>query len=72
MLIKKTTTGYRLQPSEQLTIGIILCKKKRDALVELTLPKAASIHAKEYQLYLPSKEDLKQRLPEWAREEGEE
>lgn len=59
-------------PTEQPTIGIILCKKKRDALVELTLPKDAGIHAKEYQLYLPSKEDLKQRLMEWAKEKGEE
>ena len=57
---------YVKQPSEQPTIGIILCKKKRDALVELTLPKDAGIHAKEYQLYLPSKEDLKKRLIEWA------
>ena len=59
---------YVKQPAEQLTIGIILCKKKRDALVELTLPKDAGIHAKEYQLYLPSKEDLKKRLLEWAEE----
>ena len=57
---------YVKQPAEQPTIGIILCKKKRDALVELTLPKDAGIHAKEYQLYLPSKEDLKKRLMEWA------
>lgn len=58
--------------TEQATIGIILCKKKRDALVELTLPPDAAIHAKEYQLYLPSKEDLRQRLMAWAREEGDE
>lgn len=63
---------YVKQPAEQPTIGIILCKKKRDALVELTLPKDFGIHAREYQLYLPSKEDLKQRLMEWGREEGEE
>lgn len=63
---------YVKQAEEQPTIGIILCKKKHDALVELTLPKNAGIHAREYQLYLPSKEDLKQRLMEWAREEGEE
>jgi predicted nuclease of restriction endonuclease-like (RecB) superfamily len=54
------------QEGENSTVGIILCKKKRDALVELTLPKDAGIHAKEYQLYLPSKEDLKKRLMEWA------
>jgi hypothetical protein len=35
-------------------------------MVELTLPKDAGIHAKGYQIYLPSKEDLKKRLMEWA------
>ena len=62
---------YVKQPAEQPTIGIILCKKKREALVELTLPKDAGIHAKEYQLYLPSKEDLKKRLMEWAEAESQ-
>jgi hypothetical protein len=33
------------------TVGIVLCKKKHDALVEITLPKDANIHAREYQLY---------------------
>ena len=51
---------------EHQTVGIILCRKKHDALVEITLPKGANIHAKEYQLYLPSKDDLKKRLMEWA------
>lgn len=41
--------------SENPTVGIILCKMKHDALVELTLPKDANIHASQYQLYLPSK-----------------
>lgn len=54
---------------EYPTIGIILCKKKHDALVEITLPKDANIHAKEYQLYLPSKEELKQKLVEWVEEQ---
>jgi hypothetical protein len=35
---------------EHPTIGIILFKKKHDALVEITLPKDANIHAKKYQL----------------------
>jgi hypothetical protein len=35
---------------------------------ELTLPKNANIFASQYQLYLPSKEDLKQRLIEWTEE----
>ncbi len=56
---------------ENSTIGIILCHQKNDALVEITLPKDANIHAAEYQLYLPSKEELKLRLAEWvAQSEG--
>jgi predicted nuclease of restriction endonuclease-like (RecB) superfamily len=53
---------------ENATIGIVLCKQKNDALVEITLPKGANIHAREYQLYLPSKEELRQKLEEWAGE----
>jgi hypothetical protein len=44
------------------TVGIVLCHRKNDALVELTLPKDANIFASKYQLYLPSKEELKQQL----------
>jgi predicted nuclease of restriction endonuclease-like (RecB) superfamily len=62
---------YVKTPDEHPTVGMILCKQKRTALVELTLPKDTNIHASQYQLYLPSKEDLKQRLLEWAREEDE-
>ena len=56
---------------ENPTIGIVLCKKKHQALVEITLPKDANIHAREYQLYLPSKEELRQKLEEWMAEVGE-
>jgi predicted nuclease of restriction endonuclease-like (RecB) superfamily len=55
-------------PEERPTVGIILCKKKRDALVEITLPANANIHAREYLLALPSKDDLRQKLLEWAGE----
>lgn len=58
--------------AENATIGIVLCKKKNETLVEITLPKGANIHAKEYQLYLPSKEELRQKLEEWAGEAGDE
>ena len=51
---------------ENSTIGIILCKKKNSALVRITLPKDANIHAREYQLYLPSKEELQRKLVEWT------
>jgi predicted nuclease of restriction endonuclease-like (RecB) superfamily len=49
---------------EQPTIGIILCKKKKDSLVEITLPEGANIHATKYQTYLPNKEELKRQLEE--------
>lgn len=53
-------------PDENPTIGLLLCKSAKKTVVELTLPKDANIHAKEYQLYLPSKELLKQKLDEWV------
>ena len=59
---------YVKTPGENPTIGILLCKQKKDAIVELTLPRDANIHAKEYQLYLPSKELLRQKLLDWTRE----
>lgn len=54
---------------EHPTVGIILCKKKHEALVEITIPKDTNIHAKEYRLYLPSKEELRSKLVEWAKEQ---
>jgi len=48
--------------AESPTIGIILCKQKNKAMVRITLPKDANIHAREYQLYLPSKEELQRKL----------
>ena len=55
--------------TENHTIGIVLCKKKNTALVEITLPKDANIHAHEYQLYLPSKDALRKKLEEWTVEQ---
>ena len=56
---------------ENPTVGIILCKIKNDALVELTLPKDANVYASRYQVYLPSKEELKKRLIEWSKDTPE-
>jgi len=53
--------------NEHPTVGIILCRKKKDALVEITLPDS-NIYASEYQLYLPTKEELRQKLIDWADE----
>lgn len=55
-------------PEENPTVGILLCKLKNDALVELTLPEDANIYASQYQLYLPSKEELQQKLRDWGEE----
>ena len=56
---------------ETKTVGIVLCAKKNQALVTITLPQGANIHAREYQLYLPSKEVLQKKLVEWAGEAGD-
>lgn len=53
-------------PDENPTIGLLLCKSAKKTVIELTLPKGTNIHAKEYNLYLPSKELLKQKLDEWS------
>lgn len=47
-------------PDENKTIGIILCRDKKDALVEITLPDETNpIFASKYQTMLPNKEELK-------------
>ena len=54
---------YMRSEDEGKTIGIILCKDKNKALVEITLPEDnKQIFARKYQLYLPSKEELKKQL----------
>jgi hypothetical protein len=50
------------------SIGILLCKEKDDNIVELTLSKEANIYASEYNLYLPDKALLQQKMQEWADE----
>jgi len=50
-------------PDENSTIGIILCKEENKAVVEFTLPEDnKTIFAKEYKLYLPSKDELRKQL----------
>ncbi|MDB5389580.1 MAG: hypothetical protein JWM11_5226 [Planctomycetaceae bacterium] len=58
-------------PDENPTVGLVLCKQKKAAVVELTLPTDSNIHARQYQLYLPSKKLLQQKLLEWTRDEQE-
>jgi len=60
---------YEKTEGENPTIGILLCKKSDEALVDLTLPENANIYAKEYKLYLPDKKLLQKKLKEWLDEE---
>jgi predicted nuclease of restriction endonuclease-like (RecB) superfamily len=51
------------QPNENNTIGIVLCKTKEDAIVEITLPKDnQQIFASQYETILPSKKQLVELL----------
>ncbi len=59
---------YIRMKDENPTIGIILCKMKNDALVKLTFPKDTKVYPARYQLYVPSKEKLRQMLLEWTQE----
>lgn len=59
---------YVKEDFEKPTIGILLCERKNDALVELTLPQDANIYAQQYALCLPDKALLQQKLREWIEE----
>lgn len=59
---------YVKEDFEKPTIGILLCERKNDALVELTLPKDANIYAQQYALCLPDKALLQQKMREWISE----
>ena len=59
-------------PDENPTIGILLCKEKNNAVVEMTLPEDnAQIFASKYETVLPSKEALQELLREHLSDEDE-
>jgi hypothetical protein len=47
--------------------GILLCSKKDDNIVELTLPEDNNIYSSECSLYLPDKALLQRKLAEWVK-----
>jgi predicted nuclease of restriction endonuclease-like (RecB) superfamily len=54
---------------EAKTIGIVLCSKKNDAMVKITLPEDdEQVLAARYQLYLPTEEELRAELTRERRE----
>ena len=60
---------YEKLDEENPTVGILMCKENNDALVEITLPKDANIYASQYNLYLPDKKLLQEKLKQWIAEE---
>ena len=62
---------YVKQDFEKPTVGILLCERKNNALVELTLPSNANIYAQQYALYLPDKDMLQKKLQEWIDEQNQ-
>lgn len=61
---------YEKTAEENPTVGILLCQEKSDALVELTLPENSNIYASKYELYLPDKKVLQEKLKQWTQEEN--
>jgi hypothetical protein len=54
------------KPDANPTVGLLLVNSRREAIVELILPQDVNIHARAYQLYLPSKALLRRKLIEWT------
>jgi len=56
---------HRKLPDENPTIGILLCTSKNDTVVKMTLPQDnKTILPKEYQIYLPTSEQLAKEVNE--------
>ena len=56
---------FEKTPEENPTIGILLCTAKNDTVVKMTLPEDnKTILAREYQLYLPTTEQLVKEINE--------
>ena len=57
-------------PTENPTVGILLCKEQNNAVVEMTLPEDnTQIFASKYELVLPDKKELMRLLEEKYSEE---
>lgn len=59
---------YEKTEDENPTIGILLCNEKSDKMVEMILPEDSNIYASKYQLYLPDKKLLQEKMLEWLEE----
>ena len=59
---------YEKTDDENPTIGLLLCNETSDRMVEMTLPEDSNIYASKYQLYLPDKKLLQEKMLEWLEE----
>ena len=56
-------TRYQMNEGDNPPVGLLLCAKKSDTLVQLTLPEDnRQIYAAKYMPYLPTEEELKREL----------
>ena len=62
-------TGLKKRKMRTRQSGFLLCSEKNDNMVAPTLPKDANIHASKYELYLPDKVLLQEKLKQWIEEE---
>jgi hypothetical protein len=63
--LRKFRSFYESYPGIQQTASV-----ESSPVAELTLPEDSNIYASRYQLYLPSKEELRQKLIAWIQEVG--
>ena len=71
-MARHTAKSHKIRKVEILVIqiGIVLCKDKNNAVVEMTLPEDNSqIFASKYETVLPSKEALQKLLEEQMSDE---
>lgn len=69
--MRKFYFAYRDRISETLfrEFSVLLCSEKNDNMVALNLPENANIYASKYELYLPDKKLLQEKLKQWIEEE---
>ncbi|MFT3711279.1 MAG: PDDEXK nuclease domain-containing protein [Archangium sp.] len=53
---------FQREPSENRTVGIVLCSDKNEAMVRITLPDDPSVLAARYAEFLPSEAELTERI----------
>jgi predicted nuclease of restriction endonuclease-like (RecB) superfamily len=53
---------YQRGEGDAPSVGIVLCSAKNEAMARITLPDRSQVHASQYQVYLPTEKQLRDRL----------